>query len=59
MSDLDPGASSRPEPREGRDPFTMLYCDNIRCRVNTFECGGSIGGAVCPACHHIGEEMDR
>ena len=35
--------------------FDMLYCDNIRCRVNEFERGKS---GQCPACGMPGEEIE-
>lgn len=35
--------------------FEMLYCDNIACRVNTFERGE---GGECPACKVLGEVLD-
>jgi hypothetical protein len=31
--------------------FEMLYCDNVHCRVNTFERG--VAGR-CPRCHDVG-----
>lgn len=36
------------------DPYSMLYCDQIRCRVNTFEAGDD---STCPGCGHIGENL--
>lgn len=42
------------------EKYQMLYCDNLRCRVNTFERGdGSdyvhgIDG-LCPGCGNEGE----
>jgi hypothetical protein len=34
--------------------FTMLYCDNGRCRVNTFEHGHN---GRCPGCDRPGEPI--
>jgi hypothetical protein len=34
--------------------YLMLYCDNIRCRVNTFEHGSN---GRCPGCNRVGEEV--
>jgi hypothetical protein len=34
--------------------FEMLYCDEIRCRVNEFERGRPIMQARCPGCGTVG-----
>ena len=44
------------------DRYQMLYCDNMKCRVNTFERGDgsdSIRGrsGICPGCGSEGEEL--
>lgn len=39
------------------DDFTqyeMMYCDNMQCRVNTFERGVN---EVCPGCESVGEPL--
>jgi hypothetical protein len=36
------------------NPFEMLYCDNLACRVNTFERGAS---GLCPRCGALGEAV--
>lgn len=41
------------------DPFEMLYCDDIRCRVNTFERGRPTHEARCPGCDSIGLPIPR
>jgi hypothetical protein len=35
------------------DRFEMLYCDNLHCRVNTFERGPQSAGR-CPGCNDPG-----
>lgn len=43
------------------DKYTMLYCDNAQCRVNTFECGDGSEHkekpGLCPGCAWEGEEL--
>lgn len=34
-----------------QDPYEMLYCDETRCLVNTFEAGRD---GQCPGCHEPG-----
>lgn len=36
------------------DPYMMLYCDLVRCRVNTFEAGKD---GKCPGCGRTGEQL--
>jgi len=33
------------------DRFEMLYCDDVSCRVNTFEAGSN---GKCPGCDAVG-----
>jgi|APEBP8051072661_1049379.scaffolds.fasta_scaffold02341_6 hypothetical protein len=45
------------------DRFTMLYCDNMRCRVNTFERGDGTDWVTkvpgkCPGCGEVGLPLD-
>jgi hypothetical protein len=40
------------------DRFEMLYCDNPRCRVNTFERGAQSAGR-CPGCNDKGIPVPR
>lgn len=40
--------------RDNYERFQMLYCDDAKCRVNTFECGAS---GFCPGCGKPGEVL--
>jgi hypothetical protein len=45
------------------DRFKMLYCDQISCRVNSFEAGDgsdmlSKRPGLCPACGRKGNDFD-
>ena len=53
---------NEPDPEPAPDRYQMLYCDNAKCRVNTFERGDgtdSIHGTdgLCPGCGSEGEEL--
>ncbi len=34
--------------------LVMVYCDNMQCRVNTFEVGAN---STCPGCGRIGFDL--
>lgn len=38
--------------------YEMLYCDNMACRVNTFERGAQSAGR-CPGCNEPGLVVPR
>lgn len=46
------------------EPYEMLYCDQPRCRVNTFERGDGSDdvrgeSGRCPGCGRVGEVLPR
>lgn len=47
------------EQERADDPYEMLYCDDIRCRVNTFERGYPSAAAACPGCGSRGLPIPR